>query len=149
MTNHFLFVMVLVMTKTRKCENCEFWKPDANAINGVCQRRAPKLIVIVDSQGGLSYFKDWADTNKNDWCGEFKGKGKETDDRSIRALHLSARARNVCRYNNITSIGQLREMSDDELKSYRLVGRITFREIRKKIERIDTAERVCTKTTQK
>lgn len=57
----------------QNCENCKFWKrygPSEEIKGGFCLRYPPRQLM---SEYGDPFDK-WAETDHDDWCGEFKKK---------------------------------------------------------------------------
>lgn len=55
------------MDDSNKCGHCLYWKRKGNTMTGKCHRHAPRRIASKDS----SYVNDWANTNEDDFCGDF------------------------------------------------------------------------------
>jgi len=55
------------MDERNKCEKCLYWKRQGSTMTGKCHRHAPRRIPSRDS----GYVNDWANTNEDDFCGDF------------------------------------------------------------------------------
>ncbi len=64
--------------RQERCETCRFWEEGiADAVAwGTCKRFPPqKIEFTVFDEGGCVHEGRWPDTEKDSWCGEWKGKG--------------------------------------------------------------------------
>lgn len=126
--------------RKERCETCRFW--DATEGLNNCRRYPPTFTAIAIEPGEVENgtleadLAFWPQTGPDDWCGEWQPKPKLKPaeyESPLSSLDFSTRVRKCLRSLDVSTIGDLCQITEGELLGVKNFGASCLHEVRNKL----------------